>query len=308
MTDTPDTSTTADDRTALKVEPEAAARACSIGQWQLDGLIGEGSFTCVYRARPVNCPPDRPADYAVKVLRKQWEDDSQAVDLIRREALIGCQVSHPHLAPVLDARVERPPYHLVMPYLPGATLSAALAVCKCPAVPHSLWIARQVARALGALHARGWIHGDVKPDNILISPKGHVTLCDLGLARRIEDPGSVVDRPLVGTFHYVSPELITSALRADARSDIYSLGVTLYEMLAKRLPFQANTLEELAMSHCQEIPPDLRSLQPRLPRRVARLVGKMLAKHPLRRPQTARELARKLAAAEIETFDERFAA
>jgi serine/threonine protein kinase len=154
------------------------------------------------------------------------------------------------------------------------------------------------------------MHGDVKPGNIFVSPAGHVTLLDLGFARRNGDTtaggtGSAVDRCVLGTCSYIAPELITSALRADVRSDIYSLGVVLFELLCGRLPFVGKDLAELAAQHRQATPPDLGRLVPDLPGELVELVRQMLAKEPLRRPQTPRELVDRLARIEIATFSER---
>jgi len=172
-------------------------------------------------------------------------------------------------------------------------------------LPVALWMARQVVEALEALHAAGWMHGDVKPGNVFVSPEGHVTLLDLGFARRRDETGSAVDRLLTGTCNYMAPELITSALRADIRSDVYSLGVVLFELLAGRLPFTGESLAELATKHRQSRPPNLRRLAPHLPQAVVELVQQMLAKDPLRRPQTPRELIDRLVGLEIATFSER---
>ena len=168
-----------------------------------------------------------------------------------------------------------------------------------------LWIARQVAEALEALDAAGWMHADVKPSNIFLAPEGHVTLLDLGFARRPLEVGSVVDRCVVGTGSYIAPEMITSALRPDIRSDVYSLGVVLFEMLSGRLPYEGKDLAEVASQHKQARPPDLRRLAPHLPRGVIRLVQQMLAKEPLRRPQSPRELIARLVELEIGSFAER---
>ena len=106
-------------------------------------------------------------------------------------------------------------------------------------ISKALWIVRQTAEALDALHAAGWMHGDVTSGNIRVSPAGHVTLIDLSFARRREEIGSAADRPIMGTCSYVAPECLTSALRPDIRSDIYSLGVVLFEILSGSLPYLA---------------------------------------------------------------------
>jgi eukaryotic-like serine/threonine-protein kinase len=172
-------------------------------------------------------------------------------------------------------------------------------------LPEILWFARQVAEGLDALWRAGWMHGDVKPSNIFISPEGHVTLLDLGFARKMAETGSAVDRYVTGTCSYLAPEWITSTLRADIRSDIYSLGVVLFELLSGGLPFDGRDLAELATQHLQAAPPNLARLAPHLPNELTDLVRRMLAKDPLRRPQTPRDVVDELAALEIATFAER---
>jgi serine/threonine-protein kinase len=275
-----------------------------MGSWELVRWAGAGSLAEIYQARPVGSPADPPA-YAVKRLRPEWRQKPEAVALFRREAMVGRQVSHPHLVPILAAYTAQPPYYLVMPWLTGCTLADRLAACGGFDLPEVLWIARQVGEALEALWSAGWMHGDVKPGNIHLSAEGHVTLLDLGFARHQQETGSAVDRCVLGTVNYLAPETIVSALRCDIRSDIYSLGVMLFEMLAGRLPFTGPTLAELAAQHRQDRAPELRRLAPQLPAGVIRLVREMLCKEPLRRPQTPRELIERLAALEIATFSER---
>ncbi|HUY35413.1 MAG TPA: serine/threonine-protein kinase [Pirellulales bacterium] len=276
-----------------------------LGPWQLVRRVAEGKLCRVYQARPAEGPSDRAAAYAVKVLLEHWRDDTAAIELLRREAIVGRQVSHPCLISILAAHVGGAPYFVVMPWLAGSTLADSLAGGRRPALPVALWIVRQTAEALGALHSAGWMHGDFKPSNILVSPSGHATLLDLGFARRPDETGSVVDRCVAGTFHYIAPEMVTSALRPDIRSDLYSLGVTLYELLSGRLPFAGRSPAELAQQHRQSEPPAIRSLAPWLPLAVARLVHELLAKEPLRRPQTPAELVERLTVLEIATFAER---
>jgi len=192
------------------------------GSWS--SLPALGSLARIYRARPAGTDSDRPATYAVKMLRREWQDDPHAIWLLQREALVGQEVSHPHLVPVLAATVLEPPRLLVMPWLEGASLQTRLAAGEQFDVPTALWIARQTAEALEALNAAGWMHGDVSPGNIHVSSAGHVTLLDLSFARRADETGSAVDRPIMGTARYLAPEYFTSSLRADIRSDIYSIG------------------------------------------------------------------------------------
>jgi eukaryotic-like serine/threonine-protein kinase len=224
---------------------------------------------------------------------------------LQREAFVGRSVSHPHLVPALATCVTEPPRFMVMPWLDGQTLSELLATGPSIDVPAALWFVRQAAEGLDALHQAGWMHGDVSASNIHVSPSGHVTLIDLSFARRTNETGSVADRCVMGTYHYLAPEYLTSALRADIRSDIYSLGIVLYEMLAGRVPFEAESAEALASLHCRAIPPDLARLAPQAVPEVVQLVRRMLAKDPLRRPQSPRDLVSELVALEIATFSQR---
>ncbi|HVW36506.1 MAG TPA: serine/threonine-protein kinase [Pirellulales bacterium] len=299
-------------RSAGRTSSTPAARALvsaqplgQIGPWRLVRQAAEGKLCRVYQAQPAEGAANRSAGYALKVLKEASQNDPAAIEVMRREAIVGRKVSHPHLISILSAHVGAAPYFVVMPWLAGATLAEMLAGGNRPPLPVALWIARQAAEALEALDAAGWMHADVKPSNLFVSPSGHVTLLDLGFARRPEETGSAVDRSVCGTVHYIAPEMVTSALRPDIRSDIYSLGVTLYELLAGRVPFDGPDLASLAEQHRQAEPPELRSIAPQLPLGVSRLVHSMLAKEPLRRPQTPRELVERLAALEIETFAER---
>jgi len=246
-----------------------------------------------------------PANYAVRMLRPIWQNEPLAIEMFRTEALLGQKVSHPHLAPVLAAYVVEPPRMLVMPWLDGASLAKHLSLGRRFDLPQALWIARQTAEALDALFTAGWIHGDVSPGNIHLAPNGHVTLLDLSFARPKGAAHSAVDRVVMGTCNYVAPEQLRSKLAADIRSDIYSLGAVLYELLSGRPPYIARDLAELASLHLQSSPPDLGRLAPDLPREILGLVRRMIAKDPLRRPQTPRELVRELAALEIGVFSQR---
>jgi eukaryotic-like serine/threonine-protein kinase len=278
-----------------------------IGPWQLVRLLGEGNFTRVYQARPAEGPQNSAPAYVLKALRKEYWRDSQVIEMQRREAWVGTKVSHPHVLPVLSASVQEPPFYIVTPKLEGVTLGQLLFQQERLPVPLALWIARQVADGLTALHdVAGMIHTDVKPANILVSPSGHATLIDFGFVQTPAEASQWATRPLAGTLAYIAPEMVTSALAAGPRSDIYSLGVSLYEMLTGRRPWDSDDPGELATLHREAKPADIRTLRPDVPEPVAELVHSMLAKDALRRPGSASELSTRLVRLEIDCFSLRW--
>ncbi|NMC20058.1 MAG: serine/threonine protein kinase, partial [Thermogutta sp.] len=198
------------------------------------------------------------------------------------------------------------PFYLVMPFLTGRTLDLKVACGVAQPVAESLWIIRQAAEALEALWSAGWMHGDVKPSNLMISDAGHVTLLDLGFARRWEETGNSGGRPWVaGTVNYLAPEWIMGPHRPDIRSDIYSLGVILYQLLTGRRPYRVQSPADLLRVHRDIRIPGPRTWAPWIGRDLAHLVASMLAGDPLRRPQNPRELRDRLVRLEIEHLAER---
>ena len=227
--------------------------------------------------------------------------------MLRREALVGSQVSHPNLAAVLDAHFREESF-LVLPRIEGITLRGRLQhrrreygclVGAAKFLPQSVWIIRQVAEALASLHAAGWLHGDVEPENIFVAPHGHATLIDFGLARRLGTRECQGGEVLAATLQYVCPEAILPAETLVAESDIYSLGVVLYELLTGEPLFRETDPAELALAHLRRVPQDVREAALDVPPQLARLVARMQAKDPLRRP-AADEVVRELARLEIE--------
>ena len=257
-------------------------------------------------ARPIGAADGRPAAYAVKVVHPDRQADPRANEMLAREARAAAEAHHPHLVAVLEAQVACAPQFLVMPWLEGVSLEAHATSRQLLDPPAVLWIARQTAEALDALDRAGWRHGDVKPGNILVSPQGHATLLDLGFARRRDEEFDGLGL-LAGSGHYLAPEHAISAARPDIRSDIYSLGVVLYQLLAGRLPLEGETFEELVAAHKRTAPLHLRRAAPHVPPRLADLVRRMLAKDPLRRPQSPAELVAELVRLEIDSFSERAA-
>jgi serine/threonine protein kinase len=272
--------------------------------------VYEGSLTAVYRARP-SAGDTVDAAYALKLLLPDREQNPAAQALIQREAAIGRLAASPHLVSILAAHTQAAPFYVVMPWLDGTSL-AQLLERRGPLPPAlALWIARQAAEALDALHRCGWVHGDVKPANILLAASGHATLVDLGFARRHGDLGTGLDRVALGTPHYLAPECLCSQPRFDARSDLYALGVTLYELLAGALPGMPAGAQNLQAD--EELRStrrfvDLRQRAPWVSRELGRLVARLTAQEPLRRPQSARELVEELISLEIDHLADRLPA
>lgn len=294
-------------RTGTDSCPRRTPGGPCIGKWKLVACLGGGQWSTVYSARPRDCPDDWPADYAIKIARcGDQRERVRAEQLLAREATVGRTVVHPHLVTVFSAHLERVPPMLVMPRLPGATLEQAI-VGQAPfATPHALWIVRQVAEALAALHTAGWVHADVKPGNIQVSSAGHATLIDLGFALSLGTEECAAGGSLRGSLTYTAPEMISSAVAIDQRCDIYSLGVTLFELLTGTPPFVERDPGPMMLAHMQRQIPDPRRKLPSLHRGVWELLQDMLAKQPLRRPGT-QELVDRLVDLEIATFDERVA-
>ncbi len=283
--------------------PSQQSAVGRMGPWQLVRLLSESALARVYSARPADAPGSQPANYVVKALRKEWWRDPQAIEMQRRAVWVGRQISHPHLLPVLSANVQQAPFYFVTPKLAGCSLAAILKQGTRLPIPMSLWIIRQVAEALAALHdATQMIHSDVKPSNIIVSAEGHATLIDLGFAYSASEARHWSSRPVTGTLNYIAPEAVTSSLAVDASSDLYSLGVTLYETLTGHVPFSAKSPDELVRMHREAKPTCVRDMQPRLPKPVASLVHRLLSKDPLRRPGSATAVAEELLRLEIECF------
>jgi serine/threonine protein kinase len=286
----------------------AAEPADRLGDWRLGARICEHAGVEVIEARPWRSNESK-FRYVVKRWTSGFMSAEQRVALAR-EVAAGTAVNHPHVIPILSAHVGEPPFYYVMPRLEGSTLDAILTRDARLPVATALWYARQAAEGLAAMHGADWLHADVKPSNIFVGRDGHVTLIDLGYARRRDEeagchPKDGESQCVLGTVDYLAPEAVCSRLRVDERSDLYSLGVVLFQMLTGRLPFTGATPAEIVAAHVSAEPPPLRSLVSSLPNGVCDVVKTLLAKQPLRRYASARELVGELGRLEIALLDER---
>jgi serine/threonine protein kinase len=246
--------------------------------------LGGGPLTQVFLAR------DQAAELlcAVKLLRPECAGDSTAIKLLQREARAALAVNHPHLVRLLYAHVTRAPYFLVLELLPGEALRARLRRDYRLDLATALWVIRQTTEALAALHRAGFIHGDVKPDNIHLVDDGTVKLLDLGFAHRPGENALLLRQGYVlGTANYLAPELCALDPDADQSADLFSLGVTLFEMLTGRLPFPAGSVHQTLRRHQLDPPADIHRYAGPLPPPLTTLVGRLLARRPADRPRAA---------------------
>ncbi|CDM66974.1 serine/threonine-protein kinase [Pyrinomonas methylaliphatogenes] len=268
------------------------------GKYRIEERIGEGGMGKIYRATHVLMDKT----VAVKVLSPQLAADRNVVARFTREARIASRISHPHAIAVTDFGEDAGRVFLAMEYLPGRTLKELIEEEGPLPIDRVVEIARQIASALDAAHAQGVIHRDLKSANVMLTEvegkEDWVKVLDFGIAKITEamDPDLTAPHLVVGTPHYMSPEQCAHA-SVDARSDVYSLGVIIYEMLTGHVPFMADSAAEVLHKQMHEPPPSVREERPALPLAIDRVVARALAKRPEERFQSAGELAEALALA-----------
>lgn len=240
---------------------------------------------------------------AIKVLRQL--DDATATELerFRREAHAAATLDCPQIVKVYDFIEERGCAYLVLEYVDGGTLKERIAE-RGPLPPiEALSLAADICRALARAHERGFIHRDIKPQNVLLAHDSEVKLTDFGIVRVAEGASFTSSGMVLGTADYISPEQ-AQGLPLTPATDIYSLGVVLFEMLTGALPFDGTTVIAVAMAHATKPAPSVRLLNPDIPPHVERLVRRALAKQPERRFRSAPEMERALRHAAAELAEE----
>jgi basic membrane protein A len=267
-----------------------------LGPYQIVAPLGEGGMAAVFRAYQ----PGMERYVALKILPRHFADDPEFAARFQREARILAQLQHPHILPVFDYGQVEGYSFIVMPFVPSGTLTDSMQGQPLP-LPRIRQVISQVGDALSYAHGRGLIHRDVKPSNVLIDESGNCLLTDFGLARMVEASVNLTSvGTIMGTPAYMSPEQ-GSGSKIDSRSDIYSLGIILYEMATGRVPYRAETPVAVVFMHTSAPLPLPRSVNPDLPEAVERVILKTLARNPDDRYQTAEDLVAALKRAIPET-------
>lgn len=254
-------------------------------RYELRECIGIGGMARVYRAldRTLN------RDVAAKILDPALASDPLFVERFRREARSAASLNHPNIVTIFDTGATDDSYYIVMEYVEGPNLKERLRADGPLSEGDVLAIGAQVAAALTAAHERGLIHRDIKPHNVLITPDGTAKVTDFGIARAAGASQLTATQTVMGSAQYLSPE---QALHhpLDGRSDIYSLGIVLYEALTGQLPFIGDSLVAVAMMQVHDPPVPLRAIRPEISVQTEAVVMKALAKDPAKRYQSANEM------------------
>ena len=244
------------------------------GRYRLDARIGAGGMSTVYRAFDLTL--ERPV--AVKLMHRELAaSDSDQLERFRREARAVARLSHPHIVGVIDAGEDEGRPYIVLEYIEGETLKDRIRRMGRLPIDEGIAYAIEIARALGCAHARHIVHRDIKPQNVLIDAEGSAKVTDFGIARSLQDEGLTADGRVLGTTDYVSPE---QAMGHDVngQSDIYSLGIVLYEMLTGDVPFRGETQVSVAMQHVREDLPDVQARRPEVSATLAAVLDRMTEK------------------------------
>jgi eukaryotic-like serine/threonine-protein kinase len=246
------------------------------GRYRLDARIGHGGMSTVYRGFDEVLE----RTVAVKVMDRGVASDSDQLERFRREARAVAQLNHPHIVTVIDAGEDDQMAYIVFEYVEGENLKRVIEREGPVPVERALELGVQIARGLVCAHERGLVHRDVKPQNVLLNGDGEAKVTDFGIVRQIEVAHGMTETGTVlGTSDYISPEQ-AQGRRVDEQTDVYSLGVVLYELLTGEVPFSGESFVAVALKHVNEAPPDLRERRPDVPPRVAAAIGRALAKEP----------------------------
>lgn len=254
-------------------------------RYKLIRPIGDGGMAKVYLARDIILH----RDVAIKILRMEYSNDQEFIERFRREAESTISLSHDNIVNIYDVGQEDDIYYIVMEYVEGMTLKQYIHQYGPASVEDAVNIMSQLTSALTHAHDNGIIHRDIKPQNILINHHGHVKVTDFGIAMALSSTSLTKTNNVLGSVHYLSPEQARGGT-ATKKSDIYSLGIVLYELLTGQLPFSGESAVSIALKHMQTNTPFVRTFNPTIPQSLENVVLKATAKNPFHRYQSVEEM------------------
>jgi serine/threonine-protein kinase len=256
-------------------------------RYELEELVGTGGMSSVYRAHDQLLE----RHVALKVLHPHYADDSEYVERFRREARAVAKLSHPHIVTVIDRGEADGQQYIVFEYVDGENLKQLIERTGPLPTRQAIELTLEIADALAFAHEHGLVHRDVKPQNVLITPDGEAKVTDFGIARSLDvEQGVTQTGTVLGTSNYLSPEQASGHTTTPA-TDVYSLGVVLYEVLTGEVPFPGENFVAVAMKHINEPPPDVQARRPDVPLRLAAAIDRALAKDPTERFRSMDEFA-----------------
>jgi len=264
-------------------------------RYQIIEKLGEGGMGKVYKVHDKEID----AKVVLKLLLPEIAADSDTIERFRNEIRLAREISHKNVCRMFDLNKEESTYYITMEYVPGENLKNVIQMTKRLSLGTALNIAKQICLGLSEAHRLGIVHRDLKPSNIMIDKAGDAKIMDFGLARSISSRGITGTGFIIGTPQYMSPEQVQGE-GIDQRSDIYSLGVILYEMLTGRLPFEGDSPVRVALKHTKESPPDPRKINAEIPEEISRVILKCLEKEKEKRYQNIEELFSELSRIEKE--------
>lgn len=279
--------------TTLVDAPSAAAPRCVDGRYELLDRLGQGAAGEVYKAHDTLLR----TDIAIKLLKREYCTDDDAIVRLRREVVLSRSLTHPNVLKTYHLGDDNGQKYVTMQFVDGPDLAEVISKEAPFAVERAVLLGAKLASALASAHAANVIHRDIKPSNILIDEHGEPRITDFGLARLVDGPEITRHGRFVGTPVYASPEQVQGE-SLDARSDLYSLGIVLFEMVTGRRPFNGDSIKEVERMHLEVTPPHPGEIRPGVPENVSNIILRCLAKDPGERFQTAAELGDALAALE----------
>jgi serine/threonine protein kinase len=275
--------------TVLESKQTLAVGTTFAGRYQIIEKLGKGGMGEVYKV----LDKEIKENIALKLLNPEVAKDKATVERFRNELKFTRKITHKNVCRMYDFNKEKEDYYITMEYIHGEDLESSLRRVEQLSAGKAIFIAKQVCEGLVEAHRLGVVHRDLKPQNIMISKEGNVHIMDFGIARSLKAKGITETGMMIGTPHYMSPEQVEGK-EVDQRSDIYSLGVVLYEMVCGRLPFEGDTLINIAVKQKTETPPGPRTLNPKVSEELSQLILRCMEKEKNKRYQKAENLLTEL--------------